>query len=129
LQPSTQYTLSLYVGGRTDAGSNPGTNYSITLFAGASPLGSVTPVTPPTLGWTNISMTYTSPSVVAPGSSLAIEIAVPVGTSQLDFDFVTLDATPIAVPEPSAWQVAGALLVAPLVLRAARSLRKSARVG
>jgi hypothetical protein len=129
LQPNTKYTLSIYVGGRTAAGSNPGNAYSITLYAGASPLGSITPVTPTALAWTSISMTYTSPSVVAPGNSLQIQIAVPVGTTQLDFDNVTLDATPAPVPEPGAWKIAGALLLVPLAYRAARSLRKPARAA
>jgi hypothetical protein len=128
LQPDTQYTLTIDVSGRSATSINPGTGYSITLYGGASALGAVTPITPPTMVWTPLSATYTSPHVVTPGTPLEIQIAIQVNSTfeQLDFDNVTLSATP--VPEPGTWKIAGALLLAPLAFRAVRLLRKPARI-
>lgn len=123
LQPSTKYTLTLDVGGRND-GLSPGTSYTVSLYAGASLLGTVTPITPPSGSWTPISLVYNSPSVVSPNNPLDIQISLPIegsaGFVQLDFDNVTLDASP--VPEPAIWQIALVLLLTPLVLRGGRLL-------
>lgn len=95
LLPNTVYTFKIDVGGRTD-GLNPGTGYSVSLFAGANLLTAVVPVTPPTGAWTTLTANYATGALVLPGN-LKIEIAY-LGVSQFDFDNVRLDATP--VPEP-----------------------------
>lgn len=122
LQASTTYTLSIDVGGRTD-GLNPGTGYSISLYAGSSQIASVTPATPPTGSWMALTASYTSPISVTPGQFLQIDISMPTNAvnQQLDFDNVTLNASP--VPEPSVWKIAGALLLVSGAFQGFRLLR------
>lgn len=123
LLPNTTYTLSIWVGGRYD-GYNPGTDYSMGLYGGAALLASVTPVTPLTGSWTDLTATYTTGSSVTPSTPLGISISTP--TEQLDFDDVTLSAiTP--VPEPTT-MISGALLLLPFGASTLRILRKG-RVG
>ena len=59
LQPNSTYSLSIQVVGRP-GGYNPGTDYSISLFAGSSLLTSVTPVIPTTYSWTSLVATYST---------------------------------------------------------------------
>lgn len=87
LQANSTYNLGILVGGRAD-GYNPGTGYSVSLYAGSTLLTSVVPVTPVTSGWTLVSGTYTSGNSVAPNQLLSIVISYP--GVQFDFDNVTL---------------------------------------
>ena len=125
LLPNTTYTLSISVGGRAD-GSNPGTDYAIGLYGGANLLASVTPVRPPTGSWTDLTTTFTSGAIVTPGTLLGISISNlnPPGSpfdTQLDFDNVSLTATP--VPEPTTI-ISGSLMLLPFGASTLRILRR-----
>jgi hypothetical protein len=117
LQPNTTYNLSIEVAGRAD-GYNPGTGYSVSLYAG-SPSGtlltSVTPVTP-TSTWTTLTASYSS--AIVPSGDLFVVISSP--ATQFDFDNVVVSA----VPEPTT-MIAGALLLLPFGASTLRMLRKS----
>ena len=88
LQSDSTYTLSIDVTGRAD-GENPGTGYSVGLYAGGDLLASVTPETHGYGTWSDLSATFTS-GTVAPGEPLTIEISDWTAGGQLDFDNVTL---------------------------------------
>jgi hypothetical protein len=124
LLANTQYTLRLAIGAQP--GFSPGTDYSVSLLAGAAVLTSVTPITPTlmgTTGWTYITATYTSGAIVS-GDPLEITIATP--EPQFLFDDISLTAT--AVPETSTI-IAGAMLLLPFGLGAVRQFRKKAQVA
>jgi hypothetical protein len=118
LQADSTYNLGIYVAGRAD-GLNPGTDYSISLYAGSTLLTSVTPVAPTTSVWTPLSASYTSGSSGLVGQPLEIVISTP--ASQLDFDNVSLSVS--AVPEPTT-MISGAMLLLPFGWSAFRQLRK-----
>jgi hypothetical protein len=97
-QANTTYTLSVYVGQRTDT---PPTAYSVDLLVGSSVVASVSSPLPGDGAFVLVSTSYTSGS--SPGvGDLSIELAS-TGAPQVDFDNVALDATssPSGVPEPS----------------------------
>jgi hypothetical protein len=123
LLPNTIYTLSIAVGGRTD-GSNPGTDYAISLLAGSTVLASMTPVIPPTGSWTTLTATYTTTGTVLPGS---LQLSIGTQAGQLDFDNVKLNATP--VPEPALYGVAGCLLLFGVGLKGSRKSMKARLQG
>jgi hypothetical protein len=125
--PNISYTLSLFVGGRTD-GNNPGTGYSVSLYGGSTLLGSATPIVPPTGSWSSVSLNYTSPSSVTPDSPLEIVMEMPAdsGFAQLDFDEVTMGAVPV-ISEPGILQIAGVCMLTALGVPTVRSLRKLVR--
>jgi hypothetical protein len=70
-----------------------------------------------------LTASYTSPISVTPGQFLQIDISMPTNAvnQQLDFDNVTLNASP--VPEPSVWKIAGALLLVSGAFQGFRLLR------
>jgi len=117
LQANSTYNLGIYVAGRAD-GYNPGTDYSISLYAGSTLLTSVTPVAPTTSVWTLLTASYFSGNSSLWGQPLEIVISTP--TSQLDFDNVSLSV----VPEPTTI-MAGALLLLPFAASTLRMLRKN----
>jgi hapalindole H/12-epi-hapalindole U/12-epi-fischerindole U synthase len=112
LQASTKYTLSLNVG-RWE--NSPTTNYTVVLWAGGTPLGSISKAlsTIPDNKFVEETITYTSPATVTAGQQLKIQISN--GIDELDFDNIRLDATPVPVP-PSLWLL-GSGLVGLVVLR------------
>ena len=85
LQPNSTYNLSIQVVGRKD-GYNPGTAYSISLYAGSSLLTSVTPVAPTSGIWTQLKTTYSTGGSLI--SSDPLEIVISSSAFQLDFDNV-----------------------------------------
>jgi hypothetical protein len=93
LQPDFTYTLSIAVGGYSSDIYNPGTNYTVSLYAGTNWLASVTPVSPPLGSWTNLQATYTSGDSVPTGQNLTVVIGS--SSTQLDFDNVQLTAQPL----------------------------------
>jgi Concanavalin A-like lectin/glucanases superfamily len=101
LQPDMTYTLSIALTGRFD-GYNPGTNYSVSLYAGTNLLASVMPLAPPVGVWTNLQAAYTSGDYVPSGESLQIVIAT--SETELDFDDVQLIASS-APPAPPVQQI------------------------
>jgi len=119
--PNTTYTLSIYVGNRTDY--DPGTAYSIGLYVGGSPVAWVTPAVPTPGNWVDLTATYTSGPMVPLSTPLGIYINY--GTQgQLNVDDVTLNTgLGTAVPEPST-MIAGAMLLLPFGSGAVRLLRK-----
>ena len=122
LQANSTYNLGIYVAGRAD-GLNPGTAYSISLYAGSTLLTSVTSVAPTASVWTFLTDSYFSGSSSLVGQPLEIVISTP--TSQLDFDNVSLGVT--AVPEAST-MIAGALLLLPFGASTLRILRRKQTV-
>ena len=101
LTSDTVYTLSAYVGWRLDIPSFP--NYTMELWASGVQLASIsTPVQ--TIGtWDLITLSYTSGGGVTAGQ--ALEIRLDSSASQVNFDMIGLDATPVSasapVPEPA----------------------------
>lgn len=118
LQPNSTYNLSIQVVGRKD-GYNPGTAYSISLYAGSSLLTLITPVTPQPGSWTQLKTTYSTGGSLI--SSDPLEIVISSSAVQLDFDNVQLNVTP--VPEPST-VIAGAMLLLPFGVSTLRNLRR-----
>jgi hypothetical protein len=111
LLPNTTYTLSIWIGNR-GGGLDPGTDYSVGLYGGANLLASVTPASAPLSDWIDLTATYTTGASV-PSELLGISISTPV--EQLDFDDVTLTASPAvsAVPDcGNATWIAGLVLMA-----------------
>ncbi|GCA80541.1 PEP-CTERM sorting domain-containing protein [Microcystis aeruginosa] len=102
LQANTQYTLGAFVGQRAGGQAFPG--YSIELWAGTTLLASNGSVTPAVGTFAPVTVNYTSGSSVPLGQSLQIRlVSLSTGTSpQTNFDQITLNATPIPTPEPSA---------------------------
>lgn len=101
LQPNSLYTLSIYVAGRAD-GYNPGTSYSVDLYAGATLLTSVTPVVPTAGVWTQLTALYASGATVPAGD---LTITISAGASQVDFDKAALTV----VPEPHQYAIIAGL--------------------
>lgn len=96
---NTTYTLGVFVGQRTDIPIS--TSYSVNLFAfdgtTATVLATGTPLIDPTPGtFTPFSISYTSPTVLGGLATQNIGIAlVSSSSNQVNFDVVTLDATPV----------------------------------
>ena len=107
LTNNTVYTLSVYVGQRTDDST---INYTIELIAGTSVLASVNnPVNPSPGNWGLATLSYNSGlSNINAGQQLGIKLINNnnVQPNQVDFDEVTLTATTstalVSVPLPSA---------------------------
>jgi len=127
LVANTIYTLSLDVLQRADFALS---NYTISLFAGATLLASTsTPVTPTAGNFLLASLVYTSPALPASGT-LSIQLAASGNASstafvagQADFDNVSLTGvTPNGgTPEPSALVLGGLGLLPMFFLRRRRS--------
>jgi hypothetical protein len=91
LAPNTVYTLGVFVGRRLDFTTFPG--FTVELRAGGTVLASAnqTNIPLPTPGqFQRLTLTYVSPSSIAPGQLL--EIRLKSNGAQTNFDFVTLDA-------------------------------------
>jgi hypothetical protein len=98
LVADSTYTLSLAMADRSDTG-NPGSGFTVQLFAGSTSLFDVSPTLTST--FTNYSFTYTSPLSAADiGQPLEI-VFDNTSTKQALMDNVTLDV--VAAPEPSTW--------------------------
>ncbi len=113
LLPYTTYTLSAWVGGRTDGGGqggifDVGTDYSISLYGGANLLASVTPVDPPAGSWIYLNTTYTTGASVPAATALGISIFTQ--ATQLDYDDVNLTSS-IFSPEPENLTLIGGLVL------------------
>ncbi|CAO5001971.1 PEP-CTERM protein-sorting domain-containing protein [Microcystis aeruginosa] len=102
LQANTQYTLGAFVGRRAAGTAFPG--YSIELWAGTTLLASNGSVTPDAGTFAPVTVNYTSGSSGSLiGQLLEIRLISSIGTNaQTNFDQITLNATPIPTPEPSA---------------------------
>jgi hypothetical protein len=92
LLPDTTYTVQIEVTGRSD-GENPGTGYSVGLYAGGNLLTSVTPETPVYGSWEVLTATYTTDAIVTPDEPLSIGISDWTSGGQLDFGNVVVDPT------------------------------------
>lgn len=101
LQANTQYTLGAFVGRRVGT-AFPG--YRIELWAGTTLLASNGSVTPAAGTFAPVTVNYTSGSSGSLiGQLLEIRLISSIGTNaQTNFDQITLNATPIPTPEPSA---------------------------
>lgn len=86
LQPNTTYTLSVYIGHRSD---NLATTYSVSLQAGSTTLNTVSGSnsTIPLGQFAKVTLTYTTGSTVTPGD---LSIVLGSGGQQIDFDAVSL---------------------------------------
>ncbi len=131
IEPNTSYTLTVAVGnvGGSDSVSNhyPG-NVSFSLLADgiAFATDTVPNGTVPDATFDDFSLTFQTPSTGSIiGENLTIQLAsLPTSGpgSGPAFDNVTLDATPLAVPEPSTWTLAvcALLIFACFIRRQAR---------
>ncbi|AVQ73861.1 PEP-CTERM exosortase interaction domain protein [Microcystis sp. MC19] len=97
LQANTRYTLGAYVGNRNFQNFP---TYSIQLWAGTNLLASNGSVIPADGRFSLVTVNHTSGSMVTPGQ--ALEIRLVSSGVQANFDLITLNATPIPIPEPSA---------------------------
>lgn len=99
LQPNTQYTLGAYVGRRLML---PDSNdYNIELLAGTTVLASNNSITIPAGKFKPVTVNYASGSSGSLiGEALTIRLTSTSQPNQVNFDNITLDASPI--PEPSA---------------------------
>jgi len=100
LSSNTLYTLSAYVGWRNDVDTWSG--YTMELWAGDSIIASISAPTPEKSDWELTTLTYTSRDVVTTGQLLKIRVDN-LGSSQINFDMFSLDATALSsspVPEP-----------------------------
>jgi hypothetical protein len=123
LQPSTQYTLQVRIGNITSGWNSNETQffdllgfpgYRVDLLAGSNVLASDNNTLDgliPEGAWATSTVTYTSPGTVTPGQNLGIRLVnlnngagIPVNNDiEVDFDNVTLNATPI--PEPGVFSL------------------------
>jgi hypothetical protein len=90
--PDSSYTLSIEVGGWVNGAYNPGTDYSVSLYAGDTLLASVPSVAPTAGSWTTLEATYVSGDSVPTGD---LEVVIATKETQLDFDNVTLTDPPV----------------------------------
>lgn len=116
LQPNTIYTLTVAIGSRSDRINTAGT---ISLLNGLNPTTGTILATggglPATQGtWQDYTISFTTGDSVA-GALTIVLSTVAAGTIQADFDNVRLDA--VAVPEPEAYGLALAGLIAVIVWR------------
>lgn len=99
LQPNTQYTLGAYVGRRLIVSDSPG--YNIELLAGSTVLASENSTTLSPGQFKPVTLNYASGSSGSLiGQALTIRLTSTSQANQVNFDNITLDASPI--PEPSA---------------------------
>jgi hypothetical protein len=97
LTANTLYALQVDVGDRLDA---PFPGYTIGLFAGGNLLAQDSSSLAPNDGFLTSTTTYlASPGDASLGQSLEIRLSSP--GIQVNFDNVRLDATAVAIPEPS----------------------------
>ncbi|CCI38060.1 PEP-CTERM sorting domain-containing protein [Microcystis aeruginosa] len=101
LQANTQYTLGAYVGRRLILTNVPSGYYNIELLAGSTVLASNNSITPLAGEFELVTVNYAS-GVSDPliGQALTIRLTSTSQPHQVNFDNITLDASPI--PEPSA---------------------------
>jgi hypothetical protein len=98
LQANMTYTLTVDVGQRLDFPLN---GYTIQLMAGAVTLASDSSLAPAPGTFLSDTISYNSGSSPAQlGQNLTIQLSAP-ASGQVDFDAVTLDASPAATPEPA----------------------------
>ena len=129
LAASTTYTLTVFAGARNLGGSSiQFGGYNVSLLTGATPLASITSadvgaIIPSAGNYALLTLTYTSPSVVAPGQALTVSLAAtaPINTTiyRTLFDNVQLTSDAAATPEPTC--LAGFGLIGGALLRRRRS--------
>jgi hypothetical protein len=107
LTANTAYTLMVEVGDRNDWNTFPG--YSVALLAGGTVLASESSLTPNN-GWLTSTVNYTALASNAHlGQALTIQLTS--GGTQVNFDNVRLDVSPVPEPEIYALMLAGLGLV------------------
>jgi len=126
LTANTVYTLTIYIGDRTDTTF---AGYSFGLFTpagGGTPLVSETDVVAPSNGtWIQRTLTYTATAADPNlGQQLVIRFGNTQALGQTIFDDISLDASPEAVPEPSTMLVP-ALVCFYLAVQSVRGSRRS----
>lgn len=107
LAANTAYTLMVDVGDRNDWATFPG--YSVALLAGNTVLASESSLTPNN-GWLTSTVSYFA-TVGNPLLGTALTIRLTSGGTQVNFDNVRLDVSPVPEPETYAMLLAGLGLV------------------
>jgi hypothetical protein len=116
LAANTSYTLTFFVGQRSDLAFNPG--YTVSVKANGVTLASDTGATPASGTFVQRTISFsTGASPAQLGQTLRIDVSAPAtgaAPTQADFDVFALDATATAVPEPGMFglMAAGLSLVA-----------------
>lgn len=117
-EAGVEYELSAFVGRWID--SPP--NFMIALMAGADTLASVggSSSVIPQSTFAPFSATLPALAVGDPHIGMAIRIALSSTAREVDFDAITLNLTPTAIPEPATWT----LLLSGIALGAIRLYRR-----
>jgi hypothetical protein len=123
----TTYTLSALVGYYSGLTTTGYTDYSISLWAGATELASVVPVSLSDSQWNDVTATFTTGGVIPSDELGFLQVVIAnAGLTQLDVDDVTLTAVdPPPVPDEGNVTWIAVIAIAACVYMNRRALGKS----